>query len=101
MDTFLPIAACAAQIAPALADPAASRVWAYAGILGLVVLFLALDLGVFHREAHEVRMKEAVTWSAVWLTCGLAFSAFVYFAYENHWLGLGLQTATYNIREAV
>jgi len=33
--------------------------WACVGFIGLVVLFLALDLGVFHREAHEVSMKEA------------------------------------------
>ncbi|MCK6447198.1 MAG: TerC family protein [Planctomycetes bacterium] len=84
------------------AAPAAdAKLWAYAGFVGLVVLFLALDLGVFHREAHEVSMKEAVTWSVIWLTCGIAFSAFVYFAYEHHWLGLGLDTPLYNTREAV
>ena len=40
-------------------------------------------------------MKEAVTWSIIWLTCGLSFSVFVYFAYEHHWLGLGLNTPKY------
>jgi tellurite resistance protein TerC len=77
-------------------DPATLRLWAYAGFIGLVMLFLALDLGVFHREAHEVSMKEAITWSIIWLTCGVAFSGFVYLAYNNHWLGLGLETAKYN-----
>ncbi len=72
------------------------KVWAYVGFVALVIIFLALDLGVFHREAHEVGMKEAITWSAVWLTCGLTFSAFVYFAYNNHWLDLGLDTPKYN-----
>jgi tellurite resistance protein TerC len=72
------------------------KVWAYVGFVGLVILFLALDLGVFHRTAHEVSMKEAVGWSIVWLTCGVAFSAFVYFAYENHWLSLGMNTPMYN-----
>ncbi len=94
------LAVDAAQVANT-SDPASMRVWAYLAFLGLVVVFLALDLGVFHREAHEVRMKEAVAWSAVWLTCGIAFSVFVYFAYENHWLGLGLETAMYNARAAV
>jgi tellurite resistance protein TerC len=61
-----------------------------------VVVFLALDLGVFRREAHEVAMKEAVTWSVVWLTCGISFVGFVYMAYENHWLGLGLHTPRYS-----
>ena len=69
---------------------------AYGIFLLLVVLFLILDLGVFHREAHEVHMKEAVTWSVVWLTIGLSFSVFVYFAYEHHWLGLGLNTRIFN-----
>lgn len=85
----------------AAANPANLKVWAYAAFLGLVVLFLALDLGVFHRDAHEVSMKEAATWSVVWVTCGLAFAGVVYLAYDNHWLGLGLDTAKYNTQAAV
>jgi len=81
------------------AAPADLKVWAYAGFIGLVLLFLALDLGVFHREAHEVSMKEAATWSVIWLTCGIAFSGFVYWAYQTHWLGLGLATPMYNTHE--
>ncbi len=72
------------------------KVWAYAGFILLVLVFLALDLGVFHREAHAVSMKEAAAWSVVWLTMGISFSVFVYFAYSNHWLGLGLDTPKYN-----
>ncbi|XVJ59436.1 MAG: TerC family protein [Tepidisphaera sp.] len=82
-------------------NPADLKIWAYVAFVGLVIVFLALDLGVFHREAHEVAMKEAVTWSIIWLTCGLAFSGFVYMAYENHWLGLGLETAKYSTSEAI
>ena len=85
----------------ATSNPADLKIWAYVAFIGLVVVFLALDLGVFHREAHEVAMKEAVTWSVIWLTCGLAFSGFVYMAYENHWLGLGLDTAKYSLSEAI
>jgi tellurite resistance protein TerC len=81
--------------AAADANPANLKIWAYVGFIGLVILFLALDLGVFHRDAHEVSMKEALGWSVVWLTCGMAFTGFVYFAYQNHWLGLGLETAKY------
>jgi tellurite resistance protein TerC len=44
-------------------------------------------------------MKEAAAWSVVWLTCGLAFSAFVWKAYDAHWLGLGLDTPRYNTHE--
>jgi len=104
MDT-LPLLIAAAldlgQTSGIAVDPATSKLWAYVGFLALIAAFLALDLGVFHREAHEVRMKEAVAWSVVWLTCGVAFSVFVYFAYENHWLGLGLETAMYNTLAAV
>jgi len=85
----------------ATSNPADLKVWAYVAFIGLVLVFLALDLGVFHREAHEVGMKEAITWSAIWLTCGVAFSVFVYFAYERHWLGLGLETAKYSTTEAI
>jgi len=59
------------------------------------VVFLALDLGVFHREAHEVGMKESIAWSAVWLACGLSFTVFVFYSYQFHWLGLGLETPIY------
>ncbi len=78
-----------------LSAPADGRLWAYAAFVGLVLLFLALDLGVFHREAHVVSFKEALTWSIIWVLCGTMFAAVVYFAYEHHWLGLGLNTPTY------
>jgi len=57
--------------------------------IAFVLLMLALDLGIFHRKAHIVSAKEAVIWSAVWLSMGLSFSVFVYFAYSNQWFGLG------------
>lgn len=57
--------------------------------IAFVILILALDLGVFHRKAHVVSVKEALAWSSVWVTMGLAFTVFVYFAYEGQWFGLG------------
>ncbi len=62
----------------------------YAGFVALVLALLALDLGVFHREAHVVSVKEALGWSAFWITLGLTFAGIIYVGYENHWLGLGL-----------
>lgn len=59
------------------------------GFILFVLLMLALDLGVFHRKAHAVSMREALIWSAVWISLGLLFSVFIYFAYENQWFGLG------------
>jgi tellurite resistance protein TerC len=65
-------------------------IWIWAGFVLFVLLMLALDLGVFHRNAHVVSIREALGWSAVWVSLGLAFGVFVYFGYEHHWLGLGL-----------
>ena len=81
------------------ADPASMKAWAYVAFIGLVILFLALDLGVFHREAHEVTMKEATVWSVIWVALGLAFSVVVGKAYDEKWLGLGLDTPRYNTHE--
>ena len=63
--------------------------WIWLGFIAFVLFLLALDLGVFHREAHVVSMREALSWSAVWITLGLCFSVFVYYGYENKWQGLG------------
>ena len=62
----------------------------YAAFVALVLLLLALDLGVFHRRAHVVSVKEALGWSAFWIALGLAFAGFIHVGYENHWMGLGL-----------
>ena len=63
--------------------------WIWISFIVFILLVLALDLGVFHRKAHAVSMREALGWSAVWIALGLAFSVFVYFGYEHHWMGLG------------
>jgi tellurite resistance protein TerC len=48
-------------------------------ILGVVVFgMLALDLFVFHRNAHEVSLREAAAWSVVWIALGLGFGAVVF-----------------------
>src|SRR4051812_40606010 len=64
--------------------------WLWIGFLAFVLALLALDLGVFHRKAHAVGLKEALVWSGVWMGLGLVFNVFVYFGYERHWLGMGL-----------
>jgi tellurite resistance protein TerC len=66
-------------------------IWLWIGFVGFVLLMLALDLGVFHRHAHIVSIKEAIAWTFVWATLGISFAAFVYFAYEGQWFGLGTQ----------
>ncbi|MBS1706955.1 MAG: TerC family protein [Armatimonadetes bacterium] len=51
----------------------------WGAFLIFVLLMLALDLGVFHKESHEVKMKEALGWSAVWIALALAFNAGLFF----------------------
>jgi tellurite resistance protein TerC len=48
------------------------------GFTLFVLVLLALDLGVFHRHAHSVSVREALTWSIVWITLALLFNGLVY-----------------------
>jgi len=50
----------------------------WAGFIGFVLMMLAIDLGIFHRKAHEVSLKEAGAWSAVWVAFAGVFTALVY-----------------------
>ena len=65
-------------------------IWMYGGFITLILVLLALDLGVFNRKAHVVSMRESLGWSAFWIALGVSFSVFIYYAYEGHWMGLGL-----------
>lgn len=47
--------------------------WVWALFVALIVLFLALDLGVFHRHAHVVRFREAIGWTCLWTVLALGF----------------------------
>ncbi len=49
--------------------------WMWAAFVAFVLGMLALDLGVFHRTAHRVTVKEAAAWSAVWVALALVFNA--------------------------
>lgn len=48
------------------------------GFVVFVLALLALDLGVFHRKAHEVRIKEALWWSVVWIALALIFNLWIW-----------------------
>jgi tellurite resistance protein TerC len=52
-----------------------------------VLSMLALDLGVFHKKAHEVKMQEALTWSAVWISLALLFNVLIYYFWD--WMAPG------------
>jgi tellurite resistance protein TerC len=49
--------------------------WLWAGFNVFVLAMLALDLGVFHRKAHVVSLKESLAWTVVWIVLALAFNA--------------------------
>jgi tellurite resistance protein TerC len=58
-----------------------ASVWFWIGFIAFVLAMLALDLGVFHRKAHQVRPKEATVWTAVWVGLALVFAVGLYFFY--------------------
>jgi tellurite resistance protein TerC len=62
--------------------PFADYWWFYAAFTGFVLLLLALDLGVFHRKAHVVSLREAAIWSAVWVVLALTFN-YLFFEYAS------------------
>jgi tellurite resistance protein TerC len=46
----------------------------WVGFALFILAMLALDLGVFHRKAHAVSLKEALAWTAIWVTLALLFN---------------------------
>ncbi len=62
--------------------------WLYAGFTAFVLVVLALDLGVFHKKAHEVSLKEASIWTSLWIGLALVFNYLFYlyavFRFSTH-----------------
>ncbi|MFN0060126.1 MAG: TerC family protein [Planctomycetota bacterium] len=76
------------------------QIWLYTGFILFVLAMLALDLGVFNRQAHVIGTREALKWTAVCVGLAALFSGVVYFIYEHHWLGIGLDVPHHNgVRE--
>ncbi len=63
---------------PIILFPFADYWWVYGGFTLFVLGMLALDLGVFHRDAHVVGFKEALGWSVFWITLALVFGYGLY-----------------------
>lgn len=57
--------------------------WVWVGFIMVIILFLALDLGVFHKNEHVIKSKEAGIWTAVWITVALGFSWVIYWLFSN------------------
>ena len=57
--------------------------WVWIGFNLFVLAMLAVDLGIFHREAHVVSVREALTWSVVWIGLALVFNAGLWFFWDR------------------
>ncbi len=57
--------------------------WLYLGFTAFVLIILALDLGVFHKKAHEVGFKEASIWTTIWISCALVFN-YLFYLYAKY-----------------
>lgn len=73
--------------------------WSWVAFNLFVLAMLAVDLGVFHRKAHVVSIREAATWSIVWVTVSLAFNYGIYH-YRGREAGLQFLTG-YLIEKAL
>jgi tellurite resistance protein TerC len=62
--------------------PFADYWWFYLAFTLFVLALLALDLGVFHRKAHEVSLKESSLWTTVWISLALVFN-YLFFLYAS------------------
>jgi len=69
--------------------------WIWGAFLGFVLAMLALDLGVFHRQAHKIQMREALVWSGIWISLALVFNALLFFFWDRIQPG-----STYTNKEA-
>ncbi|MEP6922485.1 MAG: TerC family protein, partial [bacterium] len=68
-----------------------SSQWLWIGFSLFILVMLSLDLGLFNRKAHAIRYREAVIWSAVWITLAMIFAGIVFW-YQGTDLGLKFLT---------
>lgn len=62
--------------------------WFYLAFTGFIFLILALDLGVFHKKAHEVKFKEASIWTCVWIALAFLFN-YLFYLYARYQFSVG------------
>jgi tellurite resistance protein TerC len=65
----------------------------WVGFITLVLSLLTFDLVVLNKKGKHVTLRAALGWTAFWVSLALVFNVFVYFAYSNHWGGIGLNEA--------
>jgi tellurite resistance protein TerC len=54
-------------------------IWVWAGFNLFIITLLLIDLGIFNRKSHEVKTKEALTWTGIWISIALLFNLGIYF----------------------
>lgn len=77
--------------------------WFWTAFILLIFCLLALDLGVLNRRAHTPSIKEALSWTAGWVSLGVLFSGVVFYIYENQLYSQaeGMGTIAYSGKEAM
>ncbi|MGB5509183.1 TerC family protein, partial [Robiginitalea sp.] len=58
--------------------------WIWIIFIICIIIFLALDLGIFHKNDHVIRSKEAGIWTAIWVTVALSFSGVIYWLFSQN-----------------
>jgi tellurite resistance protein TerC len=61
--------------------PGVNPLFMWIGFLALVAVMLAIDLGIFHRRAHKITIREALAWAAVWFGLAMLFNIWIYFEF--------------------
>jgi len=72
----------------------------WVAFIAFIMFVVALDLGVFHRRARLIGLREALSWTLVWIALALLFIICIYFLYEFNPAGWDMDTAQLSGREA-
>lgn len=75
----------------ALMDAVGSSIGLWIGFAVFILIMLSLDLGLFNREAHTIRYREAAIWSGVWVSLAMIFATLVFW-YQGTQRGLEFLT---------
>ncbi len=69
----------------------------WTAFVAMICGFLALDLGVFNKKDHVIGVREAMRWTAIWVTVAMAFVGVVYVLYDNQVAGFGQPDGTHGV----
>ena len=54
--------------------------------ISAILVFLALDLGIFNKTPHEISSKEAGKWTGIWVSLSFLFSGIIFWLYQNNYV---------------